>query len=91
MLSSFSRLGWRLMCSIDDQSIDIHSWYFMFDESLLGTIAPPIAECTNTSFNHDTPVSLTGHPTVPLVDNVVSAPLFSDAPPSYEETIGQRQ
>ena len=90
MLSSFSRHGWRLMCSIDDQSTDIHSWYFMFDESLLGVSGPPVVEFTNTSFNHDTP-SLTGHPTVPRVNNTASSPLFPDAPPSYEETIGQRQ
>lgn len=53
------------MCSIDDQSAEIHSWYFMFDAFLLGTTTPPVGHFTNTAFNGNTPVSLTGHPTAP--------------------------
>ena len=55
LLTSFTALGWRLMCSADvsskyvkqqngpDFPLDVHSWYFMYDSTLLANgPAPPI-------------------------------------------------
>lgn len=56
LITTYTNLGWRLMCSTDISSkcgttdtgytylLDVHSWYFMFDESLLTETPPPSYE-----------------------------------------------
>ena len=65
LLTSFTALGWRLMCSADvsskyvhqqngpDVPLDVHSWYFMYDSTLLENGLPPPAEFPTVPPSYD--------------------------------------
>ena len=86
LLTSYTALGWRLVCSADvsskyihqqngpDYPLDVQSWYFMYDESLLANPPPP-----PVGFPAPAPV---GFPTAPPVE-------FAAPPPTYEATFQQ--
>ena len=57
-----------------DYPLDVHSWYFMYDESLLANPPPP-----PVGFPAPAPV---GFPTAPPVE-------FAAPPPTYEATFQQ--
>lgn len=86
LLTSYTAFGWRLVCSADvsskyihqqhgpDYPLDVHSWYFMYDESLLANPPPP-----PVGFPAPAPV---GFPTASPVE-------FAAPPPTYEATFQQ--
>ncbi|XP_057289349.1 uncharacterized protein LOC130612077 [Hydractinia symbiolongicarpus] len=105
LLNAFTSMGWRLVCSADvsakyihqdkgpDYPLDVHSWYFMFDESMQQQQPAPYGyQIPNEPYPITSPMPHPFGPNAPTANP--SAPLYptlpetvDPAPPSYYDAI----